>query len=324
MLNPSAYEQISDSSDESDDSDDYYGRDYTNNLGFHEKHRKTDGRFINNQKYSEYSEIRNELFTPKIRRDRILVDSSNHATTNKNEYVVHFDQSKDHATEGYGVFKNVIGFNVVSCCIPNIFKTIHSNNNKLIVEVNSVEKVIELTINTYTIETLIVELQGKLNDYFTDNSFSITVSPEDILTVTNDQEIRLKFSASKDNEQSTIHSLLGFAAEDTPASLTHTGKQAVKLNTAFIDLVIPELPYVACKKNPTSKKIVERICITSDTDKYIFHTPEQTMHQHYFTPITLHRITIQLHDELKNIPHNSLDDNSFEFEIITLHNTDIL
>ena len=33
---------------------------------------------------------------------------------------------------------------------------------------------------------------------------------------------------------------------------------------------------------------------------------------------------IQLFDENKDIPYNSLHDNFFEFEIITLHNTDIL
>ena len=112
--------------------------------------------------------------------------------------------------------------------------------------------------------------------------------------------------------------------ENKSGSSVHTGNHAVKLRSGFVDLVIPELPYMACKKNPQSKKLVERISLTSESDRFIFHSPEDYSINNYFTPINLDRITIQLFDENKDIPYNSLHDNFFEFEIITLHNTDIL
>ena len=133
MLNPSAYEP-SDSSSEGD-SDEYYERDYTNNLGFHGKHKPSDGRFINNMKEMDYVNRRNKYFSPDIRCTRLLIDSSNHATTDKNNYTVRFDVSENHSTEGYGVHKNVIGFRLISCGIPNRLKHVHSNNNKLSVTV---------------------------------------------------------------------------------------------------------------------------------------------------------------------------------------------
>lgn len=326
MLNPSTYEPSSSSDEESVNSDEFYERDYTNNIGYHRRFREHEGRFLNNRKYSDYSEIRNKYFSPDVRCDRIVVDSSNHSTTNKNEYIVRFDESKDHSTEGYGVYKNVIGFKLISCCISNRLNTIHSNNNKITVkDHNSLSHDIELDVAFHTVSSLITHLETKLNT-ISGLTFSIISDSEDILTISENggNNFSLHFLDSLNTNNSSVGTLLGFPYDNLNGSSSYTGDHAVKLRTGFVDLVIPELPYMACKKNPQSKKLVERISLTSESDRFIFHIPEYYGVDNYFTPINLDRITIQLFDENKDIPYNSLHDNFFEFEIITLHNTDIL
>ena len=327
MLNPSTYEPSSSSDEESVNSDEFYERDYTNNIGYHKRFREQEGRFLNNRKYSDYSEIRNKYFSPDVRCDRIVVDSSNHSTTNKNEYIVRFDESKDHSTEGYGVYKNVIGFKLISCCISNRLNTIHSNNNKLtVLKADKSKHEIELDVDVYTVSSLISHLKKKLNTIH-GLTFDITSDSEDILTISEKSgphNFSLYFLDSLNTNNSSIATLLGFPYENLRGSSSYIGKHAVKLRTGFVDLVIPELPYMACKKNPQSKKLVERISLTSESDRFIFHSPEDYSINNYFTPINLDRITIQLFDENKDIPYNSMHDNFFEFEIITLHNTDIL
>ena len=326
MLNPSTYEPSSSSDEESVNSDEFYERDYTNNIGYHRRFTENEGRFMNNRKYSDYSEIRNKYFSPDVRCDRIVVDSSNHSTTNKNEYIVRFDESKDHSTEGYGVYKNVIGFKLVSCCISNRLNTTHSNNNKItVIDHNSLSHDIELDVAVHTVSSLISHLKTKL-DAISGLTFSITSDSEDVLTISENggNNFSLQFLDSLNTNNSSIGTLLGFSYKNLNDSSSYTGKHAVKLRTGFVDLVIPELPYMACKKNPQSKKLVERISLTSETNRFIFHSPEDYSINNYFTPINLDRITIQLFDENRDIPYNSLHDNFFEFEIITLHNTDIL
>ena len=325
MLNPSTYEP-SDDSEESVNSDEFYERDYTNNIGYHRRFIEREGRFLNNRKHSDYSEIRNKYFSPDVRCDRIVVDSSNHSTTNKNEYIVRFDESKDHSTEGYGVYKNVIGFKLVSCCISNRLTTVHSNNNKLtVLKADNSTHDIELDINVYTVSSLISHLETKLNT-IPGLTFSVTKDSEDVLTISENDgnNFSLNFLDSLNTKNSSIGTLLGFPYDNLSGKNSYRGNHAVKLRTGFVDLVIPELPYMACKKNPQSKKLVERISLTSESDRFIFHIPEYYGVDNYFTPINLDRITIQLFDENKDIPYNSLHDNFFAFEIITLHNTDIL
>lgn len=327
MLNPSTYEPSSSSDEESVNSDEFYERDYTNNIGYHRRFAEREGRFLNNRKYSDYSKIRNKYFSPDVRCDRIVVDSSNHSTTNKNEYIVRFDESKDHSTEGYGVYKNVIGFKLISCCISNRLNTVHSNNNKLtVIDHNSLSHDIELDVGVkHTVSSLISHLENKMNT-IPGLNFSITKDLEDVLTISENggNDFSLHFQDTLNSKKSSIGTLLGFPYDNLSGSSSHTGKHAVKLRTGFVDLVIPELPYMACKKNPQSKKLVERISLTSESDRFIFHSPEDYSINNYFTPINLDRITIQLFDENKDIPYNSMHDNFFEFEIITLHNTDIL
>jgi len=327
MLNPSTYEPSSSSDEESVNSDEFYERDYTNNIGYHRRFTESEGRFLNNRKHSDYSEIRNKYFSPDVRCDRIVVDSSNHSTTNKNEYIVRFDESKDHSTEGYGVYKNVIGFKLISCCISNRLNTIHSNNNKLtVLKADKSSHDIELDIGVHTVSSLISHLETKLNT-IPGLTFSITADSEDVLTISETSgphNFSLHFLDSLNTNNSSVGTLLGFSYDNHIGSSSYTGKHAVKLRTGFVDLVIPELPYMACKKNPQSKKLVERISLTSESDRFIFHIPEYYGVDNYFTPINLDRITIQLFDENKDIPYNSLHDNFFEFEIITLQNRDIL
>ena len=93
----------------------------------------------------------------------------------------------------------------------------------------------------------------------------------------------------------------------------------------FVDLVVDEIPYIACKKNPLGKSIIERIPTDAATGgNYIEHHVSESEYfsQNYFNPISLSKLSIKLYDDtLKNYYFTNNLDNSFVFEITMLKNT---
>mgnify|MGYP001372849505 FL=1 len=85
-----------------------------------------------------------------------------------------------------------------------------------------------------------------------------------------------------------------------------------------IDIVIDEIPHIACKQHLSRKHIIDRIHVVSTTFKY--YENKNLFQQNYFHPIKLSKLSIQIYMnqtlEAFNAPNNSI-----EFEITQLNHT---
>ena len=98
------------------------------------------------------------------------------------------------------------------------------------------------------------------------------------------------------------------------------------VSSHFVDLVIPEIPSITCKRNSSGRDIIERIQLKANHGEYLhYRTAELDKEkQIYFTPMKLHRINIQLWAVNNELYDTNNSDVSFEFEITMLKNTNLL
>lgn len=98
------------------------------------------------------------------------------------------------------------------------------------------------------------------------------------------------------------------------------------VSSHFVDLVIPEIPSIACKRNSSGRDIIDRIQLKANHGEYLhFRTAEIGKDAHiYFNPIKLHRINIQLWAVNNELYDTNNSDVSFEFEITMLKNIGLL
>ena len=119
--------------------------------------------------------------------------------------------------------------------------------------------------------------------------------------------------------------LFGFNEEDqTDDKNNRISNNFSDLSIHYVDLVVDEIPYIACKKNPTGKSIIDRIPIDVNYGSLLHYRSPITEYfsQNYFYPITLDKLTISLFEDSHDIPYyNENADNYFEFEITMLKNT---
>ena len=121
------FERIS-SSEESDDSSEESGDEIQKIVDY--------DKFMNQQKKSEYEKNRNKLFTKELIRKTILIDSHNYfqpSGFDTSNYRVSFDfensSGNSTVTTNYDVYKNVIGFRLISTTIRTPPFNINETNN---------------------------------------------------------------------------------------------------------------------------------------------------------------------------------------------------
>jgi hypothetical protein len=111
--------------------------------------------------------------------------------------------------------------------------------------------------------------------------------------------------------------LLGFFNIDSEYKFLHISENIIQHTTHFVDLVIPEIPFIACKHNNTRKNLIERIPPGSpgEIKEYV----DNYNLDNYFHPIKLSKLTIQLYEDSTNMFYQCQNaDNSFDFEITIL------
>lgn len=121
--------------------------------------------------------------------------------------------------------------------------------------------------------------------------------------------------------------LLGFLPKSTTtSSRIMFSNRLLDVSSHFVDLVIPEIPSIACKRNSSGRDIIERIQLKANHGEYLhFRTAEIGKDaQIYFNPIKLHRINIQLWAVNNELYDTNNSDVSFEFEITMLKNIGLL
>ena len=120
--------------------------------------------------------------------------------------------------------------------------------------------------------------------------------------------------------------LFGFLPKETETeNLIMFSNRLLDVSTHFVDLVIPEIPSIACKRNSSGRDIIERIQLRAGHGEYLhYRTAESDLMPIYFNPLKLHRINIQLWAQNNELYDTNNSDVSFEFEITMLKNINVL
>ena len=321
-----SYQDVSDiSSEELDDTsdDDMNSHLLSNNIGVHYNKFVENGNFMNMEDQKEYESIRNKYFTPEIRKIRLLIESKNITyTSNRNtsNYTIHFENNTSNSTSGYGNFDNVIGFRLIKANIFNSIYTVNDNNRKLNITIGATTTPITLEVGSYTFSELGNHLQTQINA----SALSGYTVTSNITTY--------KYTISNTSSAFTIswpqtvssHRLLGFNKLNKDSSLdggvhSVTSDNVVQQSTQFVDLVIPEIPYIACKRNSIGKHLIDRIPLDCEQGSIMYYSSDINL-ENYFTPINLNSLNIQLYEDTTDTLYDCQNnDNSFEFELTILN-----
>lgn len=319
------YKDITDSSSEElDDSsdDDLHSHLLSNNIGIHYNNFNTQKDFMNMENSKDYETIRNKYFTPELSRIRLLVDSKNvdhtldHSTS---KYTINFEGSNvGNATGGYGSLDNVIGFRLIKAMIPNSIYTVNDNNRNIIIQMSdSSEEHIYLTNGSYTFKELGDHLIKTINAHGSLPGFSIFKNTNTLkYTISNSTAFRIKWLSSS----GSAYRLFGFFnIDDTSDNTSYTSNNVVQQNIHFVDLVIPEIPYIACKRNSNGKNIIDRIPLDEDSGNLVYYSSDINL-DNFFYPININKLSIQLYEDTSDTLYDCQNnDNSFEFELTILN-----
>jgi hypothetical protein len=266
--------------------------------------------------HSKYKDFRDKLFTKDIEKKSILIDSVSVNPDDTSNYIVNF------GSDIYGeVFKNVIGFRLVKATVPHTIYNVN-DTNKMIVLNDGSDKTINLSPGSYTFVQLGNHLQNSINSHGSLSGFTVTSNSNNFkYTISHSSNFIIKWSTSGAGS----HTLFGFSNSDTINSTIHTSENAVDQTKHFVDLVIPEIPSIACKMG-SKKQVIDRIPLNSPSGSLVYYrSPEAELQTHnYFYPMKLSSLNIQLYDnDSTNFYECNNGHNYFEFEITIVKNTEL-
>ena len=279
-------------------------------------------RFDDYSKASDYETVRNKYFTPEITKHSILVETHNHKTeiTNHN-FVVDFTNHNVNHTSGYEAFDNVIGFRLIKAGVPNREYHITDHNKTLTFSFGGgSDKQKDLDPGIYTFASMAAHLQSKMREAVGGNNTTITVT-SNALTSTftfksgDTNKIGVDFSGNGTN----LPKILGFPKSPIPHATSVTSTISADFSVHYIDVVIDEIPYIACKRNAHGRHVIDRIGLYASQGTLNYYENKQLLHQNYFTPMKLSKLTISILDDHGNPYLSEERDYFFEFEITILN-----
>ena len=268
-------------------------------------------------KTHNYLNIRNNLFTKDIITTKLLVDSKslNHSQA--------FDPSNFTVTLGGDsypmTYKNVIGFRLLKCSVP--VKPYHVLEDYYTIYSSAGTPLGSITKGVYTGASLALEIQTQVA-----RATSVTFDSANMafsFTFSGDTTV--------DWERSPLLAkILGFYTKETQFNTSGSSDYVGDFTTSFVDLVIPEIPSIACKDNSKGKPIIDRIPLiqrASENSRSHYETnPSEYFTQNYFYPMKLGKLTIQLYlDSQDDIIYDAQKgETDFEFELTILKNTALM
>ena len=257
-------------------------------------------------------------------------------------------------TGGYDRYKNVIGFRFIKAIIPNRSYIINPTNNVVKIQLGTItdenqqettdtNKLIKITLaqGFYTTSTLtnafdssfgaIYEWDGTpgaTSESDLDSTYKITCTFSDSskkFTFTMNSSYEFKFIYDGDINEGS-RNLLGFTKSTQTASNSIDADQPPDMSVHYFDIVIPEIPYIACKHNTDRRNVIERIPIVSSNDELLVYEDStfERDDQNFFFPISLNKLTIQLFQKNGNLFDNNNKHHSLEFEITMINKVDII
>tara|TARA_B100000900_G_scaffold408786_1_gene423620 strand:+ start:1631 stop:2809 length:1179 start_codon:yes stop_codon:yes gene_type:complete len=287
--------------------------------------------YFNNERKinSNYLNIRNQLFTKDIETKKILIDTKNIVemgyTYDTSNYIVDIGSNGKYPES----FKNVIGFRLVKCVIPVCLFHVKDGHNIFDVTVGTTTySNVTIDVGNYTFETLGAEIQKQLKTVDTNFSVDRTTHFEDRKYEINNSGGDFSFTFKENN----LARLFGLALDKNNTSSMSSSNSLISdhpidKSIHYIDLVIPEIPHMACKLNSVGQHVIDRIPMVSEAGTLNYYeTPlHEYLTQNYFYPIKLNKLTIQLYEDSENNFYTTNGrDNYFEFEITILKNTKLM
>tara|TARA_B100001094_G_scaffold93239_2_gene89144 strand:+ start:10763 stop:11788 length:1026 start_codon:yes stop_codon:yes gene_type:complete len=334
---------VTDSESDSDYSDSHSDHDEREEVVYENTH------FMNHVETEEYKKNRNQLFTKDIETRSLLVDTNNIQKTsnfNTNDYTYNLfsenNNTDQNTTGGYDSYKNVIGFRLIRAIIPNTAYTINDMNNSIVYSTTSgtIETItITLIKGYYTLDNLANAFPATAD--LADSNVSGATTINNIITTTrvtiptpanhkfkfqcNTTSVNFKFVWNTNDKTKNAARLFGFYPVESSTNASHTSDFVPDMSNHFVDVVVDEIPKIACKDNPTGKNTIERIYMDNDYGSMKIHESIIYGEQNYFYPITLEKLSIKLYsDDGKTLYDSQKANHSFEFEITTLKNTELV
>jgi hypothetical protein len=262
---------------------------------------------------------KDNLYNKDIVTKKILVDShsiAKHIDHNTSSYTVSFGSSDNPNT-----YKNVIGFRLLKAIITlSPFHIIDGHNTFTVVTT-----LITIPQGYYAGITLAAAIETAINGTalagytvaYTKYTLKYTISHANPFT--------LDLTGSR-----RVAKILGFNATSYYTVNTYTSDFAGNFRLTYVDLVIPEIPSIACKDNSKGLAIIDRIPLVPsfETSALSFYQTNSSEYQsqNYFFPMKLSSLTIQMYqDSDQTVLYDSQNgDNTFEFEVTILKNTSIM
>lgn len=282
-----------------------------------------------NKKYTEFSK---ELFRKDIIKRNLLIDTITLPDPDKDtsNYKINI------GSENYpDKFKNVIGFRLINALIPNTYLRVNSNNNEIHIEYNdgtsSGSTFIEMDEGAYTFESLGDYLMIKLRNYIPNivitsdiNTYKYSVSG-----LSGNESIKFLWEKSANSAYKLFGALKKDGPLIDPSSFTdgkYTFENSADQSIHFVDIVIDEIPNIACKMNSKGKNIIDRIPLSYPTGSLSFYrSPEGDLQtKNYFYPMDLSTLNIKLYDDFGKLYENSNADHYLEFEVTILENDSLV
>ena len=279
----------------------------------------------NQIKNKELLDFRKNLFTKDIIKKNLLIDSitSYKEAQDTSDYIVKFG-----GTNSPEVYKNVIGFRLVNAIIPYTVYTINEHNKNILISFSGSPNSIDLDPGSYTFDELGYHLQTKLND-----TFSSLLPPKIFTVVANSTTYKYTitettstpFVLNWSDVTGYSYRLFGFENENTPSDTVQKSTHSVDHSVHYADLVINEIPSIACKMSSKGKQIIARIPFNNVSGGLVYYrSPEAELQtSNYFYPMKLSSLNIQLFDDNGNKYDSNNGDNYFEFEITIVENTEL-
>lgn len=265
----------------------------------------------------------NKLINKEIKRENILLSSKDIEDKIHDSKTLRFDLTLNNAG-GINYKRNVIGFRLNECIFTSPIFNITNNNSQIIYTINTEDNVppikIDIPRGFYTINSLINEINDNIDGFvleFDPTTALISLTNNNSNTITINYVLNNLIYKLGFHDEAKLTTIPSSEGENTIVSDTHP---SLNIGT-YLDIVVDEIPYGACKQNSKGLNIIHRLPIRPETASSIVYYSSNFIdhnYQHLFSPINLSQLTIHLYIDGNELPLNNLVI-SFEFELVILN-----
>ena len=272
--------------------------------------------------------MNDKLINKDIEKVNVIVDTDDLSYTGSEQSRSNFNYNIKFDENGFGgVFNNVIGFRLKKAILRNNPILIDGTNSTIDFTSGVPKYLLKSKYGLYTGSSW-KDLLNHATSWTTNSTGVGGATNLNAGTFSYDSATNKLKTTGTPNFDFTTHKgvarLLGFNPGTDPAQTVadELFPFPIDLSNHYVDVVVPEIPSIACKRTASGKNVVERIPLNSATGQiqYFICDPSELQSTNYFYPMKLSEITIQLYTDNNNLLSATNEQSSFEFEITMLKN----